>query len=293
MPHILKNKDFEIHIDHPLEGYNHSRFDWTGKIKTVNYKGIPLAGFELENQGDDPNYGRGLFNEFGMNQPIGFDGTPEGDHFHKIGVGLLKKEGTHFDFLKRYEVIPASFEVIEQDQKLIIHCMAPEVRGYKYALRKEFILIDTGFEIRYTLHNNGKKEIMTDEYNHNFINMGGSTIGQDYSLKFPFELKSELFEEKVNPQSVVSISNHQMDFNHASDQHFFFSQLSGGNSVSASWTIENTKHQIGISETGDFECNKINVWGWKEVISPELFYHLHVLPGKTLTWSRKYQIYSL
>ena len=42
MPHILKNKDIEIDIDLPEEGYRFSRFDQTGKITEIKFKNIYL-----------------------------------------------------------------------------------------------------------------------------------------------------------------------------------------------------------------------------------------------------------
>ena len=46
MTHILKNKNLEIQIDNPLENYNFSRFDWTGKIVSVKYKDILVSSLE-------------------------------------------------------------------------------------------------------------------------------------------------------------------------------------------------------------------------------------------------------
>lgn len=46
MPHILKNKNIEIHIDLPTENYSSSRFDWTGKIVNVMFQNIQLASVE-------------------------------------------------------------------------------------------------------------------------------------------------------------------------------------------------------------------------------------------------------
>ena len=41
MNHILKNIHLKIYVDLPDEGYINSRFDWTGKIKAVEYNGKP------------------------------------------------------------------------------------------------------------------------------------------------------------------------------------------------------------------------------------------------------------
>ena len=72
---------------------------------------------------------------------------------------------------------------------------------------------------------------------------------------------------------------------------FFFGNLTGGQTVDASWELVNSGTGIGIRETGSFKTNKINLWGWKQVISPELFFSIRVEPGKELEWSRTYTIF--
>ena len=60
MAHILKNKNLEIHIDLPSEGYQQIRFDWTGKIVKVKFQNILVSGLE-HNDGDE-NCGKGFLN---------------------------------------------------------------------------------------------------------------------------------------------------------------------------------------------------------------------------------------
>ena len=102
MPHILKNKNFEILIDLPNENYNFSRFDWTGKIVKVKFKNILLSGDERTDVKQENNFGKGFYNEFGIDNALGFDEAKSGEWFHKIGIGLLKKEGDEYLFHKKY-----------------------------------------------------------------------------------------------------------------------------------------------------------------------------------------------
>lgn len=87
MGHILKNKNLEIQIDLPLENYNFSRFDWTGKIVAVKFQNILVSSIEKTDGDNEHLLGRGFYNEFGFNSPLGFEETPIGGWFHKIGVG--------------------------------------------------------------------------------------------------------------------------------------------------------------------------------------------------------------
>jgi hypothetical protein len=259
----------------------------------VMYKGIAVSGVEKLNDEDDTKSGKGFYNEFGIEAAIGFDETKEGDLFQKIGVGLLRKEGKEYVFSKKYEIQPAEFNVSAKPDKLIISCKSQRVNGYSYELRKEIELVESGFIIKYYLKNTGEKTINTNEYVHNFIAINKESIGGDYILKFPFIIKPELFEATVNPEGKVEIGHKEITFNGTPDQQFFFSNISGGENVNATWEIINTKNKIGISETGSFKTAKVNLWGWKHVISPELFFDISVEPGKEIEWSRTYHVFKI
>jgi hypothetical protein len=291
MAHVLKNDILEIQIDLPLENYNFSRFDWTGKIVSVKYKNLSISGVEALNIEDDTKSGKGFYNEFGFKTPFGFAETKVGDWFHKIGIGLLKKECDDYLFSHKYEIQPAEFNVSTTLNSLILSCKSANLNGYSYFLKKEISLIEGGFIINYHLKNTGEKTIITDEYNHNFITVNNEMIGSDYILKFPFDIIPELFEENVNLESKVEINQKEIGFNGIPKEQFFFSNLSGGEKIEASWVLINYNNKIGISEKGNFKTTKVNVWGWQHVISPELYFDINIKPGKELEWSRTYTIF--
>ena len=137
MTHVLKNNNLEIQIDLPLTNYNFSRFDWTGKIVSVKYKDIYISRAEKLNDEDDTKSGKGFYNEFGINAAIGYDETNEGEWFHKIGVGLLKKVGGEYLFSNMYEIQPAGFNVTAEPYKITISCKSEIVNGYSYELKKQ------------------------------------------------------------------------------------------------------------------------------------------------------------
>lgn len=293
MPHFLKNKDLEVRIDLPGEQYNHSRFDWTGKIVAVKFKEKYVSGTEMHNASKEELCGRGFYNEFGIGMALGYEATRQGDWFHKIGIGMLKKGEANYNFQKHYEIRPAEFEVETATDNMLIRCNSEEHNGYAYFLEKEIKLLESGFELKYHLKNRGNKAIITDEYNHNFLTIDENLIGEEYVLKFPFIVKPALFNEKVNSEQVVSFGANELRFNATPNEQFFFSNMSGGVTVPAKWILENKKSKIGISETGDFQTNKINLWGWKHVVSPELFFHINLQPGESIEWLRTYTIYEM
>jgi len=291
MGHLLKNKNLEIQIDFPLENYNFSRFDWTGKIADVKFKNISLSSVEDPNCQNEDFFGKGFYNEFGIDTALGFDDAEIGEWFHKIGVGVLKKEDSQYAFNKPYEIKPAKFQINVNEDSVLISCISTSVNGYSYELQKEIEIQETGFAIKYYLKNTGEKVIHTDEYVHNFIAMNKNFIGKNYNLNFSFELKPEFFGEIVNTELAVIIEENRIQFNSPPNEQFFFSNLSGGKSVEAAWELINQKTKIGIRENANFQTNKVNLWGWKHVISPELFLVINIAPGESTEWIRNYEVF--
>jgi hypothetical protein len=293
MAHILQNKNLEICIDMPLENYQFSRFDWTGKITSVKFKGIAVSTSEKMDEDKKNQHGKGFYNEFGIEMPIGHDEIKAGEYFPKIGVGALKKEGQEYSFSKAYEIEPADFKISIDTNKLIIECVSSSVNGYSYVLKKEIELLESSFVIRYYLHNTGEKTISTNEYCHNFLAINKELVGSQYILKFPFEIKPELFGATVNPEEKVVLGQSEITFKKTPKEQFFFSNLSGSKNVDAHWELINTKSKIGISETGSFTTNKVNLWGWKHVVSPELFFDINLKPNQEIEWSRTYNLFEI
>ena len=293
MTHIIKNDTLEVAIDIPLENYEGSRFDWTGKISSVKFKSLPLTTIE-DTESKDVNFlGKGLYNEFGITSPIGFEETPMGGWFHKIGIGLLKKEHKNYLFHRNHIIKPTSFDINYENDKIKIICKSELVNGYSYILKKEIRVSENSFTIDYSLHNTGEKKIITDEYVHNFMAINNALIGEDYTLKFPFPINPSLFDETVNNENAVEIGLDNITFNKTPEQQFFFSNLTGGKELEAEWTLTNLKANVGIKEIGNFKTDKINLWGWKHVISPELFFKISLIPGKSLEWSRKFEVFKI
>ena len=290
MPQILKNKNVEILVDLPNEGYQLSRFDWTGKITTVKFKDMMVSGVERTDVSNAIDFGKGFYNEFGITNPVGFEETKIGGWFHKIGVGLLKKSDDKYGFHKKYEIEPGSFATDIKKESVQLTCTSEVMNGYGYQLIKIIKLLNDGFVIYYKLENTGTKTIETDEYNHNFLSLDWDIIGKNYKLKFPFILNSLKFDEKLNEEEKVMILGREISFTGTPKEQFFFSNINGSERLKAGWELINHEKKLIIQEIVDFKTNKVNLWGWTHVISPEIFFKINLKPNQTTEWSRTYKI---
>jgi hypothetical protein len=205
----------------------------------------------------------------------------------------LKKEGAQYEFFKNYEIDPAHFNIISESNKVLISCQSKTMNGYAYLLKKAIELHESGFSIQYYIENTGEKDIVTDEYNHNFTAINKDLIGTNYVLKLPFQLTPQLFTEVVNPEGKVDIGQNEITFKGTPKEQFFYSNLTGSENVKATWELINLESNIAMSESGSFQTNKVNLWGWQHVISPELFFNIFLKPGRSIEWSRNYNVYSV
>lgn len=292
MPCTLQNQLFNLQIDLPNENYKSSRFDWTGKIVNIAYKGIKITSHELPDK-DTPDQGLGLYNEFGIDQPLGFKEAAVGDWFHKIGVGLLQKQGPIYDFNVNYKIRPAHFQVHSEANRITTSCTSSSAGGYAYLLKKEIQLNEHCFVISYELTNTGDKDISTNEYVHNFIAFNDQPIKETYSLDLPFKTEPSLFIETINPEKLATIGERCISFLGQPSKPFFFSNLTGGMSVNAQWTLVNKQQKMSLSEIGSFKTSLVNLWGWNHVISPELFFQVNAKPCESIAWARRYTVNEL
>ncbi len=293
MSYLIKNKTIEIRVDLPFENYDNTRFDQTGKIVDVIFKGKEFSITERADDSNPNNFGRGFYNEFGLEIPVDFHEVEIGDWFHKIGVGLLKKSDKDYSHMERYEIKPASFDVSKGDTSISMTCTSEKSNGYSYILHKEILLLDDGFQIDYELENTGNKEIITGEYVHNFMAIDHDLIGKNYELKLPFELAQKNFTEAVNHENKVQINKEDFTFKSPVQEPFFFSYLNGSKTVQATWELINHKKKLGIRETGNFLTEKVNLWGWTHVVSPELFFKINLQPNESVKWNRKFELFDI
>ena len=291
MPHLLKNKYLEVQIDLPHEGYRFSRFDWTGKITDLRFLGTNFLSQERLDCPDENLIGKGLYNEFGMQEPLGFREANIGDYCHKIGLGLIKKAEPNYHFLQAYEVVAADFSHHGDQQELKIVCRSPRHLGYAYRLEKVISLAEAQLNIAYHLKNLGEKIIHTEEYNHNFLAIGARKVDAQYQLDLSFAPAAKDFEEYEDPTGVLGLHQRSVKLQEQSVDPFFIGRLNGEKKAPANWSLYHRGLGLGLQERGDFLASKINLWGWGHVISPEVFHEIRLAPGESSSWNRSYTFF--
>lgn len=299
----LHNKNIRLVIETAGEKYTGSRFDWNGTVMQIYYQSLPILSQEKLPFHRNPRiYGRGLHNEFGIKNCIGYDEVPVGGLFPKIGTGWLVKDEKPYFFYTQYKLNRLNFSYKkESDTKVIFTCVSGEQNGYSYTYTKTIELNDDSFAITYNLSNTGSKKIATTEYVHNFLNPGHQGTGSHLSLKFPWSFSPAKLAENVKTDGVIQFDKNTINMISKPDHEFFIggawqarenSNDEQYKTLKGQWILTDTKSKIRISENDSFVPWGTDVWGHRADISPELFIYIDIAPGKTESWTRLYHFES-
>lgn len=293
----LKNSYLTVDIEYPEEGYVGSRFDQLGKIVQVtNNDGYPFLSIERIKDDSYNKLGKGLFGEFGIDKPIGYEVCPIGHFFPKPGVGMLRKVSNEpYDFFYDYERIPFDINVEVESENTIVFTSTCSDINYPFIYQKRVTLLDNAVIIGYQFQNTGKLEIKTNEYLHNFIAFDIEANSMyNPSLQFTNNVNVKVFTKGLNPNSVVKYSSrfpNQLKFMGSAASDIFFNDLIDIDGIPQSW-IFNANNQNSCSEIVDFIPEKINLWGASHVISPEIFISLKIKGGEQASWQRAFEFNS-
>ncbi len=286
----LQNENLRVKIETPGEKYKGSRFDWNGTVTSLRYQGIEVLGQEKKIFHRNHKYfGRGLHNEFGMRDCIGYEECEVGEWFPKIGTGWLKKDSNPYFFCTQYEIDPIRFKNEEiSDTKAQFTCISGIRNGYGYEYTKEISLNKDSLEILYKIDNVGTKTIATTEYVHNFLNPAHRKLDLGMSLSFSWALDPYTFSDKVNSEDIFNFDDNTIYVEHKPQKEFFLGGILNNKEYDAWWKLYDAQSGMAVSENVSFTPDNCDIWGHSHCISPELFLRFSIEPGDSYSWTRTY-----
>jgi len=292
--------------------YRATRFDWSGAIVSLEYRGHSYFGpwfsrvdpkvYDFDNEGPGVVVtpcaaSVGPVEEFQtQGKALGWDEARVGGTFIKIGVGVLRKNDADYDHLKLYEIVDSGKwtvirhrDAIEFTQKL-----TDASSGYGYIYRKTVRLTKGKPEmvLEHSLKNTGSRTILTSVYNHNFIVLDNQAPGPDFTITLPFQIQTprppnkDLAEIRGN-QIVYLKTLEKQDLVQTPIQGF--SDSPKDNEI----RIENNKVGAGMRITGDRPLSDGNLWSIRTNLSYEPFISMKIDPGSEYTWKATYEFYTL
>jgi hypothetical protein len=187
--------------------YRSTRFDWSGAIASLEYKGHHYYGnwftkitdiydFGYDGPNDDVISAEftamaGPAEEFGA---IGYSDAKPGGVFVKPGIGVLRRaDDTPYNHSKPYEIANGGTWDIKRSSDSIMFTQTlnePAIDfGYVYTKVIRLTKAQPQMTIEHVLKNTGTKPIVTNVYDHNFMTLDQQPPGPDYDISFPFQLQ--------------------------------------------------------------------------------------------------------
>jgi hypothetical protein len=297
-PRLVLNNDsmfLTIYKPDAVKGYCRGpRFDWSGIIGRVEYKGHAwYADYAVPH--DPLQEPCGTAGEYGIETPVGYNGT---DDFVKIGVGRLKGTGGTYDFRTLYTIVdPGVWNIVRGKNWLEFTHLLAAVNGYDYDYVKRITLPDgeAVYTIDYYLKNTGTKAIATDHYTHNFTMIDDKTVAGNYRVTFGFPptLQSQT-ASGPGWGGGTTISGKVITIKGTLSGGDFLWATFGGlsNNVSDnSAVVEETGGKAALKIQGDWAPYKYNFWASPRSVCPEPYLTVNLSPGSVLKWRDTYTPY--
>lgn len=296
----IRNSEIEVDIylpDAETGYYRGTRFEWSGLVQEVRYKGHrffgdwkPMFKHDPTNH-DDVNgiaseFGMGLF---GVEGPWGYNEAKVGDPFLKMGIGLLKKATDEaYSPFARYEIQQAFDWDITQGTDWIQFDQSIEPFqdwAYHYTKRIELNPGTPDMLVKHTIRNTGNKHLSTTHYCHNFVKIDKQPVNEDYEIRFMYQLIANR-----GFGDFATISGNRINLNKELEMQALFTELAGFKQTPRhnSFFVEHKKNKASVHMNSTIEPFLYNFYAARYAVCPEPFVDIQLEPGESKEWTNQY-----
>jgi hypothetical protein len=271
--------------------YRATRFDWSGVIGSVQYKGHEYFGYWKDTH--DPLFHEDLTGPVeGYIKPgLGYEEAEAGGKYVRIGVGVIEKpDEEQYNFRNSYKLLDHGKWTIEHGADWI--SFKQELNsdiGYSYIYNKIIRLKSDGFTIEHKIQNTGEKAIETDQFNHNFFMIDRAQSGTAFAISFPYPIATE-----DDPKGFLEIRGNELDFIkdlETDDSFFLLLNGYGDEPEDHKVTVKNRKSGAGVTYTVDKPLYRMAFWACKTTLCPENSVWIAVEPGAEDEWTSEYTLF--
>ncbi len=288
-----------VYLPDPVKGYYRStRFDWSGVVPCLTFKGHTYFGVWFNRY--DPLINdsiTGPVEEFRSSDglsSINYDEAKPGGLFLKPGVGVLRKvDDSPYKFSFPYPIVDGGkWTVHARKSEVVFTQTLRSPLGFAYVYQKTLKLDkhEPVLILEHHIKNTGTKAIDTEVYDHDFFMLDGAPTGPGMAVHFPFEPQAKrplgprggidgkdiVYLEELQPRQAVT------------------SYLTGYSNSSSDYdfTVENRNAGVGVEQTSNSPIAQLNFWSIRTTICPEAYIHVNVQPGQTANWTIRYRFFA-
>ena len=276
--------------------YRASRFDWSGVIPCLAYKGHTYFGIWFPHY--DPLLAdaiAGPVEEFRSSDgALDYAQAKPGELFVKLGVGVLRKrDDSAYQFMYTYPLVDGGKWTVQAKPSEVSfrqQLQSPIGIAYDYEKTVRLDPHDPVLILAHRLKNTGTKTIDTEVYDHDFFMLDGAPSGPGMVVRFPFAPKAEKSMEPLAGIDGKEIVYRQ----ELQGEQYVESFLTGYSSFTSDYdiTVEDQKTGVGVEQTADVPISRFNFWSIRTTICPEAYIHLVIAPGQTARWNIRYRFYA-
>ncbi len=300
----LSNGDVDavVFLPDPTQGYYRStRFDWSGVIGCISYKGHTFWGQWF------PKYDAllndsitGPVEEFrSQDGALGYGDAKPGEPFVKVGVGVLRKiDDSPYKFGTFYPLVDTGKWTVHTSKRSIRFqqtLQSPIGSAYIYTKTLQLDKHGAVVSLEHELKNTGSKTIQTDVYDHDFFMLDARPTGPGMTVRFPFTPTINPGPDTKFDPSMAKVEGNSVVYLKELEPHQTVSGYVTGYSDKAAdydITVEDQTKGIGVQQTSDSPISKFYLWSIRSTISPEAYIHLNVEPQQTQRWTIRYRFFA-
>lgn len=323
----------KVYLPDAKNGFYHStRFDWSGVIGSLEYKGHNFYGpwfYKVDHSVYDFNYDEkgvvsadftamvGPGEEFNTDgTALGFADAQVGGTFVKIGVGVLRKPQSgelpdpprpappagrgpsnpdRYDHSRTYQIVDPGKWTVKKNKDAVefTHELTDAADGYGYIYHKIVRLVP------------GKPQLIIE---HSLKNTGPKTIKTSvYNHNF-FTLDHEgpsegltitvpyqIQSQRPPTQGLLEARGNQLIYiKTLTEKDRGTATLSGFGDTASDYDIrvENKKLGAGYHVVGDRPLSNVALWSIRSVMAVEPYITMSIDPGKDFTWALTYDYFA-
>ncbi|MEP6724807.1 MAG: hypothetical protein ABJC98_03275 [Bacteroidota bacterium] len=277
--------------------YRSTRFDWSGNMPDLEYKGHTYCSQWFDNY--NPITHDAIMGPVESFSPLGYEEAKPGGHFVQIGVGVLSKlQDDKYSPFKYYPILNAGIWKLKQQPSSLTftHTLQDSLYSYEYIKTETLVKGKPILVIAHSLTNTGKQTIETNVYNHNLFVMDKQPTGPGFTVTFPFNVTGIAEGQKgFGTGNLAEIKENKIVFSREfAKRESVYSVMQGYGKDSKDYDIKIENHKTGaaVRITSDQPLSKLVFWGSSTIFSPEPYIQMSVDPGKTFNWKILYEFYT-
>ncbi len=264
--------------------YQSTRFDWSGVIESLEYKGHSYFGQWFKKY--DPKINDAIMGPVESFDPIEFDEAAVNGNFLKVGVGILRKpDEKSYSAFRYYDIVnPGKWKVETDKDKVSFSQDLTDESGYAYRYTKTVRLTKGKPELvlEHSLKNTGKKTIEANVFNHNFFMIDKEPTGPGIKIKFPYNISGT----GRGLDTLATINGKEINYikEVTPGTYVYIGDLTGYRKDAKDYDIriENQKTGGAVRITSDQPFEKLVYWSSSTTYCPEPIFILKPIRGRNL-----------